>query len=138
MISIFAINQIQIWEANLKINSLLKNMNMQLMEIQVMSWHSVVVEIFIFVINQIQILRVTVNLVVRMIYQMDTHVVEIQKIFWQEIIIFSLKLHRRYWRNIYIKNKNKLFKAAILLASCFFRECETATLTILIKQLHLN
>jgi hypothetical protein len=79
-----------------------------------MSWHSVVVEIFIFVINQIQILRVTVNLVVRMIYQMDTHVVEIQKIFWQEIIIFFLKLHRRYWRNIYIKNKNKLFKAAIL------------------------
>lgn len=114
MISIFAINQIQIWEANLKINSLLKNMNMQFMEIQVMSWHSVVVEIFIFVINQIQILRVTVNLVVRMICQMDTHVVEIQKIFWQEIIIFFLKLHRRYWRNIYIKNKNKLFKAAIL------------------------
>ena len=117
MISIFAINQIQIWEANLKINSLLKNMNMQFMKIQVMSWHSVVVEIFIFVINQIQILRVTVNLVVRMICQMDTHVVEIQKILWQEIIIFLnffLKLHRRYWRNIYIKNKNKLFKAAIL------------------------
>jgi hypothetical protein len=56
------------------------------MDIQLMDQHLVVVMISIFAINKIQIWEVTVILVVHIIYQMDTHLLEMQKIFWQEII----------------------------------------------------
>ena len=65
-------------EFNLTINSLLKEQNMHIMEAQVMDQHSVVVMISIFAINQIQIWEATVILVSHIIYQMDTHMVEMQ------------------------------------------------------------
>ena len=59
---------------------------MHYMEIHVMDQHLVFM-ISIFAIIQIQRLEVTVILVIYIIYQMDTHIVEMQKIFWLEIII---------------------------------------------------
>ena len=58
---------------------------MHYMEIQLMDQHSVVV-ISIFAINQIPLLEATVFLVIHIIYQMVTHMVEMQKSIWLEII----------------------------------------------------
>ena len=59
---------------------------MHIMEIQVMGQHSVVVMISLFAINQIHIVEAPEIFVIHIIYQMDTHIMEMQGIFWQEII----------------------------------------------------
>ena len=59
------------------------------------------VMIFVFVINKILKLEVLVILVILITYQMDTHMLEIQEIFYLEILINGQQLKSK---------SSKLFK----------------------------
>jgi hypothetical protein len=57
-----------------------------------MDQYSVVVTIYVFAINQIRLLEAILILVPHIIYQMNADIVEMQTIFWLEIIINGQQL----------------------------------------------